>query len=91
MIGDPTHGQVFTAEEVKALWQWQFGPWGDPLDPHDRMRPRMHPFTCPHRGDGRHLEVGGDLGMLIPTRRGWICLCCDYTQTWAHSFMKRAG
>lgn len=91
MIGLPGCDRVFTDEEVAALWRWQFGPWGDPFDPHATLRPRMHPFTCPNRGDGKHLEVGGDLGILVPTRRGWICLCCDYRQLWAHDFMMRAG
>ena len=47
----------------------------------------MHPFTCPNRGDGKHFDNGIDKGALIPTVRGWICQCCDYTQDWAHDFM----
>jgi hypothetical protein len=47
----------------------------------------MHPFTCPNRGDGKHVSIGSDLGMLIPTVRGWICPFCEHTQNWAHSFM----
>lgn len=91
IIGVPGGDRIFTDEQVAALWQWQFGPWGNPLDEHRTLRPRMHPFTCPHRGDGKHHEVGGDLGILVPTRRGWICLWCDYRQTWAHDFMMRDG
>lgn len=79
---------IFTPEEVKKLHQYQFGPWGNPLDPLDSdPPPRMHPFTCPNRGDGNHFDNGADLGALIPTTRGWICQCCDYTQDWAHGFM----
>lgn len=41
----------------------------------------VHPFTCGHRD--RH-----DL-TLVATPTGWECpdVSCDYTQTWAHSFM----
>jgi len=46
----------------------------------------FHPYTCPNRGDGNHRHVGRDLGMLIPTIKGWVCLFCDYTQDWAHTF-----
>jgi hypothetical protein len=45
---------------------------------------RYHPFTCANRGDGSHREEG----LLVPTVRGWICPYCDYTQNWAHDFMK---
>ena len=78
---------VFTNEEVASLWRYQFGPWGDALDPAPKLPPRMHPFTCPYRGD--HPVLSGDKGILIPTTRGWICLFCGYTQKWAHDFMKR--
>lgn len=46
---------------------------------------KMHPFTCPNRED--HFDDGIDKGRLVPTRWGWICQCCDYTQDWAHDFM----
>jgi hypothetical protein len=41
----------------------------------------VHPFTC-----------GGDHGtqkdrVLTPTREGWVCRTCGYTQNWAHEFM----
>jgi hypothetical protein len=36
----------------------------------------MHPFTC---------QCGCD---LVATVRGWICCKCDYTQDWAHYWMK---
>ena len=39
----------------------------------------IHPFTC----ETAHPE-GRD---LVATRKGWICLHCDYTQSWAHDFM----
>lgn len=66
---------IFTKAEVSALWKWQHSF-------------NTHPFTCPNRGDGKHTEIGSDLGMLVPTVRGWICPFCDYTQDWAHDFMK---
>lgn len=47
----------------------------------------MHPFTCANRSNPAHLYLDGDVGILIPTVRGWICQCCDYTQDWAHDFM----
>lgn len=65
---------IFTPDEVVSLAGFQTGR-------------RFHPFTCPHRGDGQHRNVFGDLGALVPTVRGWICPFCDYTQVWAHSFM----
>ncbi len=66
---------VFSADEVERL------------DRHQKAG-RFHPFTCPNRGDGNHRDNGIDLGGLIPTTRGWICQYCDYTQNWAHGFMK---
>lgn len=39
----------------------------------------IHPFTC---GIGGHAH-----GILMPTVRGWVCHYCDYTQSWAHTFM----
>lgn len=47
---------------------------------------QFHPYTCANRGDGKHRNVYGDLGALVPTVRGWICPFCDYTQNWAHQF-----
>jgi hypothetical protein len=69
---------VFTPDEVANLDRYQRGD-----GPY-----QMHPFTCPHRGDGNHRENSVDLGALVPTVRGWICPYCDYTQNWAHDFMK---
>ena len=66
---------TFSPDEVVHLFNHQ-------------MEHRFHPFTCANRGDGKHREVGTDLGMLFPTVRGWICPFCDYTQDWAHAFMK---
>lgn len=66
--------EVFTPKQVASLWEFQQSGY-------------FHPFTCPDRGDGRHFENGIDLGGLIPTVRGWICQCCDYTQDWAHEGM----
>lgn len=67
--------QVFTPKEVAALMKSQ-------------LNFQRHPFTCANRGDGNHERVFNDLGVLIPTVRGWICPFCDYTQDWAHGFMK---
>ena len=73
----------FSPDEVIAMEQYQRGEgkWSAPFG-------RMHPFTCPNRGDGNHRENAVDLGALVPTVRGWICPYCDYTQDWAHGFMK---
>ena len=60
-------------DTIEKLWKFQFGPF-EPFN-------RYHPLTCPNRGDGNHREIGGDLGMLVPTRRGLICPFCDYVQT----------
>lgn len=48
-----------------------------------------HPFTCRNRNDGNHVETRPqtDLGQLVATNAGWVCLDCDYTQNWAHSGM----
>ncbi len=45
----------------------------------------VHPFTCVNRNDGTHRWTI-DLGALIATEAGWICLDCDYTQDWCHDF-----
>lgn len=78
--------QVFTPEEVARLWQHQFGPWAKFDDYSGKLPRRMHPFTCANRDD--HPVIAGDKGVLVPTTRGWICPICDYTQDWAHGFMK---
>ncbi len=59
--------QIFTFNEVEKLHNFQFEK--DPFK-------RMHPFTCPNRGDGNHFDNGSDLGALIPTIHGWICQSC---------------
>lgn len=64
---------IFTREQVLNLQKWQDNN-------------RVHPFTCGKRDD--HPMLHGDFGVLIPTVRGWICQFCDYTQDWAHDFMK---
>jgi len=74
---------IFTPDQVVKLFEHQ----NPDLNPYN-MRP-FHPFTCANRNDGNHRSVMGDVGILIPTVRGWICPFCDYTQTWAHDFMKR--
>lgn len=39
----------------------------------------FHPFTC---------GMDQCRATLVATVRGWICPFCDYTQDWAHDFMK---
>lgn len=87
-IASSDERQIFSPEEVARLWLYQFGPWNNPLDPSEApyLPMPMHPFTCANRGD--HPEIAGDKGILVPTTRGWICPICDYTQDWAHDFMK---
>lgn len=82
---------VFTVDEVACLSKYQFGPWTSTFSPAPEMPPRMHPFTCGNRDDGKHFQNGSDVGILVPTVRGWICPCCNYTQNWAHEFMKTWG
>jgi hypothetical protein len=52
--------------------------------------PMNHQFTCPNRSMETHRHYYGDLGVLVPTVRGWICPYCDYTQDWAYDFMAGA-
>jgi hypothetical protein len=68
---------IFTAEEVVNLNDYQ-------------QAGQYHPFTCPNRDNPTqpHPLMNGDNGVLVPTIRGWICPFCDYTQGWAHGFMK---
>lgn len=66
---------VFTCDEVENLASHQ-------------TRSQYHPFTCPNRSDGSHRYAYGDKGALVATVRGWICPFCDFTQDWAHGFMK---
>jgi hypothetical protein len=71
------NGRVWRAEEVLALWHRQGLPFN--------ARSPFHPYTCANRGDGDHETIGSDLGMLVPTVKGWICPFCDYRQEWAHA------
>jgi hypothetical protein len=64
----------WTEEQVLNLLAWQ-------------KSDHVHPFTCPNRGDGKHHEFWGDLGVLVPSGDGWACPSCDYRQDWAHTFM----
>ncbi len=80
----PETTRIFTPDDVVTLNAGQRNEGRDPFE----MR---HPFTCPNRGDGGHRDMGGDLGALYATTRGWICPFCDYTQGWAHSFMLAGG
>lgn len=42
--------------------------------------PLVHPYTCPNRGDGNHVETR-DLGVLEVTGEGTLkCPSCGYTQ-----------
>lgn len=40
-----------------------------------RQRAPLHPYTCE-----RHSDTA-----LTPTRDGWLCPECGYTQDWAHA------
>lgn len=62
------------ASQVAALNEWQRSGF-------------VHPFTCPNRDDGHHVEQFGDVGVLVATRDGWCCPSCSYTQQWAHRVM----
>jgi hypothetical protein len=64
----------WTDEQINNLNEYQECNW-------------VHPFTCPNRGDGKHIRNKRDLSVLTATKTGWICLCCGYTQNWAHDFM----
>ena len=74
----------FTPEQVVELWKYQLG---EKKFGHFPFLYPGHPFTCANRGDGQHREIGSDLGMLIPTTKGWVCPFCNYVQSWAHAFM----
>ena len=58
-------------------------PWPPGIVAHltrEQQRDDRHPYTCPNGSDANHRGVRRDLGVLVPTVRGWICQYCDYTQ-----------
>jgi len=63
----------WTDEQVMHLVTWQQSDY-------------VHSYTCPNRSDVLHGYQYGDIGGLMPTPDGWVCLDCDYTQNWAHDF-----
>lgn len=64
---------VFSPEEVASLNAYQTSGV-------------FHPFTCGgDRTDENHLD---GQGLLVATRNGWICIWCDYKQSWAHEWMR---
>lgn len=64
---------VFTPEEVESLNAYQESGV-------------FHPFTCGgDRTDEKHLD--GE-GVLVASEDGWHCSFCEYTQLWAHEWMK---
>jgi hypothetical protein len=65
---------TFKPNEVLGLYKYQ-------------TRGGMHPFTCPNHNDDNHRP---EMDFLLPTVRGWICPFCDYTQDWAHNWMKES-
>ncbi len=70
---------------------WIMPPWSDEqvaaLNAYQRSG-RYHPFTCPHRDNGAHIQRdGADLGELVAMKNGWWCGDCGYTQKWPHRFM----
>lgn len=51
----------------------------------------VHPYTCPNRGDGQHVDNGRDLGVLtVIDDTHLICDSCGYEQFWTH-FGRAAG
>lgn len=65
--------KIFTPDEVESLNAYQHSG-------------AFHPFTCGgDRTDEKHLD--GE-GILVATEEGWKCPYCDYTQGWAHDWMK---
>lgn len=66
-------GAPISPEAVIALNNQQTGEGISPFD-------RLHPMTCPNRGDGNHGILNGDLGALFATRFAWICPFCNYRQ-----------
>lgn len=72
---------IWTADEVTLLERRQ-------------AEPMAHPYTCGNRSNDERsaaihkaqAEEDGEAetGLLIPTRRGWICPACDYRQFWSH-------
>lgn len=72
----------FTDEQVQALNEFQT---------HLADGFAGHPYTCINRGDGRHGNQGGDLGVLVETNEGWVCPHCDYRQYTAHPYMLGAS
>lgn len=65
----------WTDQQVENLKDWQSSGY-------------VHPYTCGQRNPETHTwsEWGGDFGILIPTKTGWVCPDCSYTQDWAHEF-----
>lgn len=69
----------FTPQAVMALNRWQECTWTHPFTCGDRNTPEHHAYAEAHR---QH-----DHGILVATRRGWVCPVCGYAQDWAHEFM----
>lgn len=73
---------------IEVIKLQMYAPWSDQeieaLRKHQEDDQR-HPYTCGNRGDGKHPfeEKYLDTGALRPTREGWVCPYCDYTQDWA--------
>ena len=64
----------WTEAQIERLKEWQRSGF-------------VHPYTCGKRDDNHAWnDWGMDYGVLIPTRKGWVCPDCDYTQNWAHKF-----
>lgn len=72
----------FTDEQVQALNEFQT---------HLADGFAGHPYTCSNRGDGRHGNQGGDIGVLVATNEGWVCPHCEYRQYTAHPYMLGAS
>ncbi len=61
----------FTDEQIEALKTFQMADY-------------MHPFTCENNHSTPYVKFDN---RLVPTREGWICPHCAYTQDWAHDWM----
>ena len=58
-------------------------PWSDSEVEQLRQlqgNPMFHGYTCP---GGRDCRAPGHR-LLVPTTEGWVCVCGDYRQDWAH-------
>lgn len=60
--------------EIQAINELQTGT------PSPYFWERVHPMTCPNRGDGDHGDDCVDKGVLVATHDGMVCPYCGHTQ-----------